>query len=138
MSQLATDGSGDGDGVVYREALNKTVPDHTNYGEMTVSELRAVVAFEVGRRTVRQTPLDMDTLNSIHAHITGHFAIQPRVIGSGRSPGPGRLRDCVSYVAEFEDYPYGCGRPFRHAELTSLVIKLRSEPDRRGWTPDGE
>lgn len=48
--------------------------------DMTRAQLRGYIAREVGKRTNWETPFDKDTLNSIHAYLTGSYYVSKRVL----------------------------------------------------------
>lgn len=136
---------GPGDDETLREWLMK----------QRVRDLRVYIACQAGQRTTPRTPLDIETLNSVHAYLGGSFFVEPRLVGTPLSPGHGPIREAVvrevlgwekenrkgivvgTMANYFPDPEETDGSweptPFRLDHLRALAHCLDDTDDQRGW-----
>lgn len=114
-----------------------SLPDHENFDEYRVKDLRVWIGRKAGSRVKPTSPLTMSCMNSIYAHITGEFICKPQVLNTRQSPGVDEFRILIAGYCGVEDYPFGPDtRPFRKDELRVIAEKLDETPNRREWMLD--
>lgn len=135
----------------YREPTRTVqIPDsETPVAEYTVKQLRARIAYKAGMRRRPDSPLTMSTLNSVHAYLTGEFAVRPAVINTPKSPGREKLREEMAvlvynesdgqhmdeYVPSTDEGGEINPRAFRRSELEGIFRQMITTDDQREWTP---
>lgn len=124
----------------YKKSSGLVFPDHDDFEEMTVPQLRARIARKAGTQVKRMVQLPMSLMNSAYAYLTGEFFCHPRDINTQRSPGIEETRAALAAQVGLEDYPWEPenSRPFRKGELIQILESMYETPDQRGWTPDGK
>lgn len=145
----------DDDGPQYRSpvAPTRVIKSDTELDDMTRAELRVWIARTVACHTTPRTPLDISSLNSVYAYLTGEFCVSPRDVGTSRSPGTARVREKVaievSNRAGEDDFAFGTmdgylpdpdedtsgweAQPLRKENLLAIASCLKWSDDKRSW-----
>lgn len=142
------------------------IPEHPDFEDYTVPELRGRIGKEVGAKQTPRAELTLRTLNKVHAYLTGETAVKFKDVNTERSPGIEKIRVKVATQVqntlvddpdpddEDNDYsewpmssyipgpggwqPEPGGRPFRKEELQNIARAVDRTKDQRDWVqPDG-
>lgn len=111
-------------------------PVDGNIEDMLVNELRGYICKEAGKRSNWRTPLSKETLNAIHAHLTGQYAVPKPGLHDPDHPewkSRDRVFAMVAYTSDItKEEPRwhgmkGDGVPtyFHRSELQELARELR-------------
>jgi hypothetical protein len=114
-----------------------TLPDHEEFSEYRVKDLRVWIGKKSGCRIKPTSPLTLAAMNSIHAHLTGEFICKPQLLNTKLSPGVHHFRIEIANVCGVEGYPFtNETRPFRKGELEVIARKMDETPNQRDWMLD--
>ena len=119
------------------------LPDVVQMDDPTCWQLRSAIAARVGRRQAMYSNLNKGTLNSVHAYLTGSFAVPKQVVNRPDAPDwqPRTVvLNAVVWVADLDPsgvnyQPYGKRRPnqLRKSGLKQLAHTMYAQDDSRDW-----